>query len=72
MSITAVQSVAEVCRPNGVTVIADGGIRYSGDIVKALATGADLLLTTCWYTRVAWGMVNWQGRTFKEYRGMFS
>ena len=38
---TAIQEVASVARPAGVTVIADGGIRYSGDIVKALAAGAD-------------------------------
>lgn len=72
---TAVQSVAEVCRPNGVTVIADGGIRYSGDIVKALAAGADLVMLGSLLagTRESPGaMVNWQGRTFKEYRGMGS
>lgn len=41
---TAIQEVASVARPAGVTVIADGGIRYSGDIVKALAAGADLVM----------------------------
>ena len=41
---TAIQQVASVARPAGVTVIADGGIRYSGDIVKALAIGADLVM----------------------------
>ena len=72
---SAVQNVAEVCRPNGVTVIADGGIRYSGDIVKALAAGADLVMLGSLLagTRESPGaMVNWQGRTFKEYRGMGS
>ena len=67
---SAVQNVAEVCRPNGVTVIADGGIRYSGDIVKALAAGADLVMLGSLLagTRESPGaMVNWQGRTFKEY-----
>ena len=39
---SAIQEVADVCRARGVSVIADGGIRYSGDIVKAIAGGADL------------------------------
>lgn len=72
---SAVQNVAEYCRPKGVAVIADGGIRYSGDIVKALAGGADLVMLGSLFagTRESPGaMVNWQGRTFKEYRGMGS
>jgi IMP dehydrogenase len=72
---TAVQNVAEYCRPKGVAVIADGGIRYSGDIIKALAAGADLVMLGSLFagTRESPGaMVNWQGRTFKEYRGMGS
>ena len=72
---TAVQNVAEVCRAEGVTVIADGGVRYSGDIVKALAAGADLVMLGSLLAgaRESPGaMVNWQGRTFKEYRGMGS
>jgi IMP dehydrogenase len=72
---TAVQEVAACCRERGIPVIADGGIRYSGDIAKALAAGADLvmlgsLLAGC---RESPGdMVNYQGRTWKEYRGMGS
>ncbi len=72
---TAIQNVAAVCRESGVAVIADGGIRYSGDIVKALAAGADLVMLGSLFagTRESPGsMVNWQGRTFKEYRGMGS
>jgi IMP dehydrogenase len=72
---TAVQVVAEVCRPAGVTVIADGGIRYSGDIVKALAVGADCVMLGSLLAGTAespGNMVKWQGRTFKEYRGMGS
>ncbi len=72
---TAVQNVASYCRQRGVTVIADGGIRYSGDIVKALAAGADLVMLGSLLagTRESPGaIVNWQGRTFKEYRGMGS
>ena len=72
---TAIQEVAGHCRENGVAVIADGGIRYSGDIVKAIAAGADLvmlgsLLAGCEESPGA--MVNYQGRTWKEYRGMGS
>lgn len=72
---TAVRNVASYCREHGVTVIADGGIRYSGDIVKALAAGADLVMLGSLLagTRESPGaIVNWQGRTFKEYRGMGS
>ncbi|MDF1751534.1 MAG: IMP dehydrogenase [Verrucomicrobiales bacterium] len=72
---TAIQEVSEVCRANGVTTIADGGIRYSGDIVKAMAAGADMvmlgsLLAGCRESPGA--IVNYQGRTWKEYRGMGS
>jgi len=72
---SAIQDVAGVCRERGVAVIADGGIRYSGDLVKAIAAGADLvmlgsLLAGC---RESPGeMVNYQGRSWKEYRGMGS
>jgi len=72
---TAVRDVADYCHGKGVGVIADGGIRYSGDIVKALAAGADLVMLGSLFagTRESPGaMVNWQGRTFKEYRGMGS
>lgn len=72
---TAIQEVAAAARPAGVTVIADGGIRYSGDIVKALAGGADLimmggLLAGC--EESPGQMVHYQGRHFKQYRGMGS
>ncbi|MCB1086582.1 MAG: IMP dehydrogenase [Verrucomicrobiae bacterium] len=72
---SAIQEVSRVCREKGVPVIADGGIRYSGDIVKALAAGADMvmlgsLLAGCKESPGA--MVNYQGRTWKEYRGMGS
>jgi IMP dehydrogenase len=72
---SAVREVAEVCRPAGVAVIADGGIRYSGDIVKALAGGADFVMLGSLLAGTAespGNMVKWQGRTFKEYRGMGS
>ncbi|MCG8600638.1 MAG: IMP dehydrogenase [Verrucomicrobiales bacterium] len=72
---TAIQNVAPVCHEKGIPLIADGGIRYSGDVVKAMAAGADLvmlgsLLAGC---RESPGeMVNHQGRAWKEYRGMGS
>lgn len=72
---TAIQEVSAICRENGVATIADGGIRYSGDIVKAIGAGADLvmlgsLLAGCKESPGA--IVNYQGRTWKEYRGMGS
>lgn len=72
---TAIQNVASVCREHGVKVIADGGIRYSGDIVKALAAGADLVMLGSLLagTRESPGQtVQSQGRRFKTYRGMGS
>jgi len=72
---SAIREVAKIARPAGVTVIADGGIRYSGDVVKALAAGADLImmggmLAGCEESPGA--VVHYQGRNFKTYRGMGS
>lgn len=72
---TAVQEAAEVCRARGVAVISDGGVRYSGDVVKAIAAGADCVMIGSLLAGTAespGAMVRWQGRTFKEYRGMGS
>jgi IMP dehydrogenase len=72
---TAIQNVAAYCRGKGVRVIADGGIRYSGDIVKAMAAGADLVMLGSLLagTRESPGQtVHYQGRRFKTYRGMGS
>ena len=72
---TAIRNVADICREHGVKVIADGGIRYSGDIVKALAAGADLVMLGSLLagTRESPGQtVHFQGRRFKTYRGMGS
>lgn len=72
---TAIANVASICRERGVAVIADGGIRYSGDIVKAIAAGADLVMLGSLLagTRESPGQtVHFQGRRFKSYRGMGS
>ena len=72
---TAIRAVSAVCRERGIPLIADGGIRYSGDIVKALAAGADAVMLGSLLagTEESPGKVaRWQGRTFKEYRGMGS
>jgi IMP dehydrogenase len=72
---TAVLDVARFCSQRGVAAIADGGIRYSGDIVKALAAGASSVMLGSLFagtTESPGSMINYQGRTFKEYRGMGS
>jgi len=72
---TAIQEVAKCCHEKGIPLIADGGLRYSGDVVKALAAGADLVMMGSLLagTEESPGnTVNYQGRTFKEYRGMGS
>ena len=72
---SAIQSVARWARENGVRVIADGGIRYSGDIVKAIAAGADVVMLGSLLAGTGespGNLIQHQGRTFKEYRGMGS
>ena len=73
--LSAVMAVAEVARPAGVGVVADGGIRYSGDIVKALAAGADAVMIGSLLagTDESPGeTILYEGRKFKVYRGMGS
>ena len=73
--ISAIDEVAQVANPLGVPVIADGGIKYSGDIAKALAVGASsvMLGSALAGTYEAPGeMIIYNGRQFKEYRGMGS
>ena len=73
--ITAVDFVANAIHASGVGIIADGGIRYSGDITKALAAGADCVMLGGLFagTEEAPGeVVLFQGRSYKSYRGMGS
>jgi IMP dehydrogenase len=73
--LTAVLDVAEECRKQDIPVIADGGIKYSGDLAKAIAAGADcaMLGTLFAGTDEAPGeVVLYQGRSYKAYRGMGS
>ena len=73
--ITAVDDVACVAQKYGVPVISDGGIKYSGDMVKALAAGADVLMMGSLFAGCEESpgeMEIYQGRSFKVYRGMGS
>ena len=73
--VTAVMDCAEVGHKYGVPVIADGGIKYSGDIVKALAAGASICMMGSMFagTEESPGeTVLYRGRSYKTYRGMGS
>jgi len=73
--ITAIAEVAKALEGTGVPLIADGGIRFSGDIAKALVAGAHALMMGSMFagTEEAPGEVElYQGRTYKSYRGMGS
>jgi IMP dehydrogenase len=73
--LTAIMDCAEVCRQYGVPLIADGGVKYSGDIVKALAAGADSVMLGSLFagTEESPGeTVLYEGRTYKVVRGMGS
>ncbi len=73
--ITAVLSVVEIAEEAGIPVIADGGIRYSGDITKAIAAGAHAVMLGSLFAGLDESpgtVVYWKGRRFKEYRGMGS
>ncbi|RMG15811.1 MAG: IMP dehydrogenase [Deltaproteobacteria bacterium] len=73
--ITAIAEVAKVCEPEGIPVVADGGVKFSGDIVKALAAGASTVMIGSLFagTEEAPGeVILYQGRSYKTYRGMGS
>jgi IMP dehydrogenase len=73
--ITAISECAKATRGTGVPLISDGGIKFSGDITKAIATGADTVMIGSLLagTEESPGeTILYQGRTFKSYRGMGS
>ena len=73
--ISAIDSVAEALRKTDVPIIADGGIKYSGDIVKALAVGAHSVMIGSLFAGTAetpGQVILYQGRRYKLYRGMGS
>ena len=73
--ISAIDRVSEVLRPIGIPLIADGGIKYSGDIVKALAAGAQTVMIGSLFAGTAetpGQVILYQGRRYKLYRGMGS
>jgi len=73
--ITAIMDVASVTRPRGIPLIAAGGIRYSGDVAKAVAVGADVVMAGSLLagTDESPGeKILYEGRVFKTYRGMGS
>ncbi len=73
--LTAVLDVAEGLKGSGIPIIADGGIRYTGDIVKALAAGASTIMAGSLFAGVdeAPGeTIIYEGRKYKTYRGMGS
>lgn len=73
--LSAIYNVAKAVEGSGVPVIADGGIRYSGDIVKAIAAGADSIMAGSLFAGVEESpgeTIIFNGRKFKSYRGMGS
>ena len=73
--LSAIMNVAPVAKKYGKTLIADGGIKYSGDIVKAIAAGADAVMIGGMFAGTAEApgeIVLYQGRSYKMYRGMGS
>jgi IMP dehydrogenase len=75
LQITAISEAYRACKPHGIPVIADGGIKYSGDITKAIAAGASVVMIGSLFAGVDESpgeTILYQGRTFKAYRGMGS
>jgi IMP dehydrogenase len=73
--LSAIYNVARAVEGSGIPIIADGGIRYSGDIIKAIAAGADSIMAGSLFAGVeesAGETIIYNGRKFKAYRGMGS
>ena len=73
--LTAIRAAADACEAAGVPLIGDGGIKFSGDVAKAIAAGADCVMIGSLFAGAEESpgeTVLYQGRTFKEYRGMGS
>jgi IMP dehydrogenase len=73
--ISAISAAVEAARETGVPVISDGGVKFSGDVAKAIAAGADVVMIGSLFagTEEAPGeVILYQGRSFKSYRGMGS
>ncbi len=73
--VTAIREAADVCGSTDVPLIADGGITHSGDITKAIAVGADSVMTGSLFAGVAESpgeRILYKGRAYKAYRGMGS
>ncbi len=73
--ITAINNCVQAARGSGVPIIADGGVKFSGDVAKAIAAGADVVMIGSLFagTEESPGeLILFQGRSFKAYRGMGS
>ena len=73
--LTAIMDAVEAAKKAGIPVIADGGIKYSGDLAKALAAGADIAMVGSLLAgtdETPGEVFLWQGRSYKAYRGMGS
>ena len=73
--ITAIAEVADVAHAQDIPVIADGGIRYSGDAIKAIAAGADVIMLGSYFAGTAEApgrVITMNGKRYKQYRGMGS
>ncbi|RIK68078.1 MAG: IMP dehydrogenase [Planctomycetota bacterium] len=73
--VTAIFNVGAVAEEAGIPVIADGGVRFSGDITKAIAAGAHCVMMGSLFAGLEespGSVIYWKGRRFKEYRGMGS
>lgn len=73
--LSAIYEIAKICKNKDIPIIADGGLRYSGDLVKAIAAGADSIMAGSLFAGVEESpgeTIIYNGRKFKAYRGMGS